>query len=98
MRALVFGGSLKVEREQCRQGRNGRKVIGRDECAEPDIVDTKCLCKLAGCELGLLLDGFDDVLGRALSPCHLLSNYRLRAFRKVIIVLPMHGNNTVKKK
>ena len=67
MRAWVFGGSLKVEREECRQGRNGRKVIGRDECAEPDIVDTKCLCKLAGCKLGLLLDGFDDVLARALS-------------------------------
>lgn len=47
-------------------------MIGRDECAEPDIVETKCLCKLAGCELGLLLDSFDDVLARALS-CHVIS-------------------------
>ena len=98
MRALVFWGSLKLEREQCRQGGNGRKVIGRDECAEPGTVGTKCLCKLAGCELDLLLDGFDDVLGRALSPCHLLSTCRLRGFRKVIVVLPTHGNNTVNKK
>ena len=60
-------GLAEGRREECRQGRNGRKVIGRDECAEPDIVDTKCLCKLAGCELGLLLDGFNDVLWRALS-------------------------------
>lgn len=67
MRALAFGGLLKVEREERRQGRNGRKLIGRDECAEPDIVDTKCLRKLAGCESDLLLDGFDDVLGGALS-------------------------------
>ncbi len=72
MRGLAFGGSLKVEREECRQGRNGRKLIGRNECAEPDIIDTKCLCKLAGCELDLLLDGFDDVLGRARC-CHVIS-------------------------
>jgi hypothetical protein len=67
MRALAVGGLLKAEREECRQGWNGRKLIGRDEFAEPDFVDTKCLCKLAECELDLLLDGFDDLLGRALS-------------------------------
>lgn len=67
MRTLVFGGLLKVEREERRQERNGRKLIGRDEFAEPDFADTTCLCKLTGCELGVLLDGFDDVLGCKLS-------------------------------
>lgn len=67
MRAWVFGGLLNVEREERRQEWNGRKVIGRDEFAEPDIADTKCRCKLAGCELDLLLDGFEGVPRRALS-------------------------------
>jgi len=71
MRALVFVGSLKVERDECRQGRNGRKLIGRHECAEPDIIDTKCVCKLTGCKLDLLLDGCDDLLGRAFC-CHVI--------------------------
>ena len=73
MRALAFGGLLKAEREECRQGWNGRKLIGRNEFAEPDFVDTKCLCKLAESELDLLLDGFDDLLGRALSR-HVISS------------------------
>jgi hypothetical protein len=63
----VFGGLLKVAREERRQARNGRKLIAPDECAEPDFADTKCLCKLAGCELDLPLDGFDDLLWRAIS-------------------------------
>jgi len=67
MRALAFGGLLKAECEECRQGWNGRKLSGRDDFEEQDFVDTKCVCKLAETEFDLLLDGFDDLLGRALS-------------------------------
>ena len=99
MRASVCGGLLKVAREERRQERSGRTLIGREECAEPDFADTKCLCTRVWCELDLLLGGFVDLL-RGTRSRHVNSFVPVwrRASNEVTNLLPQQGNNTVNKK